>query len=180
MSEMGERLTDKGAALAAQARVVINLILHSDFDRRGGRRKFQERLLAQPLIVELREAAPRKPSATTLAAKLLAFYEQSLAILITRAENSVRTEKGMRLESTQSFWNAQQEIKRAVLGRGYEEHKFLGIFVGLDFLAGQKVRDESEFGLKELRNALQAKIETLSPRGNPRKETTCSAQAAQV
>ena len=165
----------KGEALALQASQVVDAILLSDFGRRGGRRKLQEELLKRPPFVELRRVAHKK-GVLFLAVELLKFYDLALEILIARA-TSAATGK---VVNTQDFWSAQQEIKRAVLGAGYEEHKYLDIFVGLDFLAGQKVRDESELSLAKLRSDLQEKITELTPQKNSGKEIECEMQTAQI
>lgn len=173
-SKGGERLTERGEALALQAGVVAGITLRADFNRREGKRKFQVQLVACPLFAELRGAAEKK-NVLQLAVELLKFYEQSLAISVARKE----TERTGRVQNTQEFWSAQQEIKRTLLGSKYEEKKFLGIFVGLDFLAGQKVRDLNELDLERLRASIREQVKKLSPE-NPRKDLMCSTQTAQI
>lgn len=176
MSSYGgsERLTRGGKELALQAGKVIDVILHSDLGKKGGRREFRFQLLGNPPFIELRGAATSS-NVVWLARELLKFYEQSLAILMAR-EESARTGK---TQNTQEFWYAQQEIKRILLGDAYEEKKFLAIFHGLDFLAGQRVHTGSELECKRLLNAVREKAEVLRNPGN-RKEPPCPVSTVQI
>ena len=166
-SEGEKKLTGRGEELARKAGEVMDAILLSDFTKRGGRRKLRLEFLEKPLFVELH--AVRKPNAISLAAMLLKFYEQSLAIAIAR-------EAG---EKTHDFWNAQQKIKQGVLGSKFEEKKYLGIFHGLDFLAGQKIHYGSELGRKRLLASVKEKIEVFCSNSN-RKDTRCGTTTAQI
>ncbi len=149
--EEGERLTGKGAQLALWASELVDAILATNFRRKGDRRRLRPLLLENPLFAELRKAAKRQ-NVIWLAAELLKFYEQSLSIAAAREEN----------RKTHPFWEAQQEIKRAILGDRFREDRFLGIFNGLDFLAGQKIHYGSELEREKLLAEIKEKVSISS------------------
>lgn len=160
--------SERGEELARRTDEVMDAILRSDFTKRGGKRKLGLELLGKPLFLELSETVQRS-NVISLATELLKFYEQSLAIAVAR-------EAG---EKTHDFWNAQQKIKQDLLGGKFEEKKDLGIFHGLDYLAGQKIHYASELDRKRLVASVREKIEAFSPDNN-RKDTRCSTATAHV